>query len=104
MPFGIVCFSLQILYCPSPVSVYSFCTFVAALFLIIMKHLLPADGMDGLVMTCSPLSATLCNILGKLTIEDRTLRTFRRAMGFAQVVKKVCCPNFTLSVELIPGY
>ncbi|XP_034230550.1 protein timeless isoform X3 [Thrips palmi] len=36
--------------------------------------------------------ATLCDILAKLTIEDRTLRTFRRAMGFAQVVKKDLLP------------
>ncbi|XP_026280946.1 protein timeless isoform X2 [Frankliniella occidentalis] len=36
--------------------------------------------------------ATLCDILAKLTIEDRTLRTYRRAIGFAQVVKKDLLP------------
>ncbi|XP_069692424.1 protein timeless isoform X2 [Periplaneta americana] len=41
---------------------------------------------------CLPI---LDEILGKLLLEDRTLRTFRRALGFSQVIKKDLLPLLT---------
>lgn len=42
------------------------------------------------------IPVSLGEILSKLSVEDRTLRTFRRSLGFSQVIEKVCSPSIKL--------
>jgi timeless len=43
-------------------------------------------------ITVSRVSDTLGELLAKLSSEDRTLRTFRRALGFSQIIQKDLVP------------